>query len=376
MESLGDINRISARTLGVLAEPEVTGEFAERSGREVVQLLNLADEHHDWSVVIEYQDFSAGSGLAPMLDSMVRHRNLRAWDVMVCLTDLPIRVGGKTVVAEVALGEPISLVSLPALGAVNIHRRVRSAVADLGWAMHRRFDPEDDTVEFGPPSLHQSRHIETTVPNDDDGPIEFRYVSASRLGRGRLLAGMLQANRPWRLVFGLRSALAAAIATGAFALVTDTIWQLADLLGTLRLTLLMVLAIGSMVFWIITQHDLWESPRRDNTLERFKASLYNTSTVWSLMIGVVISYVLLFVAVLLAAVFTIDSSLLAQTLQHPVTVWDFMVVAWMTTSAALIGGALGSGFESKDDILRAAYGQRERHRRQAADEGEATVETG
>jgi hypothetical protein len=35
----------------------------------------------------------------------------------------------------------------------------------------------------------------------------------------------------------------------------------------------------------------------------------------------------------------------------------------MTTSAALIGGALGSGFESKDDILRAAYGQRERHRR-------------
>ena len=60
---------------------------------------------------------------------------------------------------------------------------------------------------------------------------------------------------------------------------------------------------------------------------------------------------------------------LARTLQHPVTVWDFMEVAWMTTSATLIGGALGSGFESKDDILRAAYGQRERHRRQATDEG-------
>jgi hypothetical protein len=42
----------------------------------------------------------------------------------------------------------------------------------------------------------------------------------------------------------------------------------------------------------------------------------------------------------------------------------------MTTSAALIGGALGSGFESKDDILRAAYGQRERHRRLSVDEGE------
>lgn len=366
-ESSGDVNGTMSRTLGVLAEPEVTAEFAERNGREVVHLLNLADERHDWSVVIEYQDFSAGSGLAPMLDSMAKHRIRRSWDVMVCLTDLPIRFGGRTVVAEVALGEPISLVSLPALGAVNIDRRVRTAVADLGWAMHRHFDPEDDAGEFGPPSL-QSRRIETAVP--DDGPIGFRYVSATRLGRGRLLllAGMLRANRPWRLVFGLRSAMAAAIATGAFALVTNTIWQLADLLGAPRLTLLMVLSISSMVFWIITQHDLWESPRRDNTLERYKASLYNTSTVWSLMIGVVISYVLLFMAVLLAAAFAIDDSLLAQTLQHPVTAWDFVEVAWMTTSAALIGGALGSGFESKDDILRAAYGQRERHRRQAVDE--------
>jgi len=367
-ESSDDVNPTSARILGVLAEPEVTAEFAERNGREVGHLLNLADERHDWSVVIEYRDFTAGNGLAPMLDSLATHRILRAWDVMVCLTDLPIRLEGRTVVAEVALGESISLVSLPALGAVNIDRRVRTAVADLAWAMHRRFDPDDDIREFGPPSLHQSRHIETAV--FDDGPIEFRYVSATRLGRGRLLAGMLRANRPWRLVFGLRSAMAAAIATGAFALVTNTIWQLADLLGAPRLTLLTVLAISSMVFWIITQHDLWESPRRDDRLERYKASLYNTSTVWSLMIGVVISYVLLFVAVLLAAAFTIDDGLLALTLQHPVAVWDFVEVAWMTTSAALIGGALGSGFESKDDILRAAYGQRERHRRQSMDAGE------
>jgi hypothetical protein len=367
-ETSGDLNPTSARTLGVLAEPEVTAEFAERNGREVGHLLKLADERHDWSVVIEYRDFTAGNGLAPMLDSLAKHRIRRSWDVMVCLTDLPIRIEDRTVVAEVALGEPISLVSLPALGAVNIHRRVRTAVADLGWAMHRHFDPEDDAGEFGPPWLRQSRHIKTFVL--DDGPIGFRYVSATRLGRGRLLAGMLRANRPWRLVFGLRSAMAAAIATGAFALVTNTIWQLADLLGAPRLIFLMVLSIGSMVFWIITQHDLWENPRREDPLERYKASLYNTSTVWSLMIGVLISYVLLFVAVLLAAALTVDAVLLALTLQHPVTVWDFAELAWMTTSAALIGGALGSGFESKDDILRAAYGQRERHRRQSVGEGE------
>ncbi|WP_232223618.1 hypothetical protein [Arthrobacter sp. FB24] len=102
-QSSGDVNPTSARTLGVLAEPEVTAEFAERNGREVGHLLNLADERHDWSVVIEYQDLTAGSVLAPMLESIAKHRILRAWDVLVCLTDLPIRFDGRTVVAEVAM---------------------------------------------------------------------------------------------------------------------------------------------------------------------------------------------------------------------------------------------------------------------------------
>lgn len=51
-EHSDDINPNSARTLGVLAEPEVTAEFADRNGREVRQLLNLADERHEWSVDI------------------------------------------------------------------------------------------------------------------------------------------------------------------------------------------------------------------------------------------------------------------------------------------------------------------------------------
>jgi hypothetical protein len=353
---------MTGRTLGVLAEPEVTAEFAERNAREVGALLNLADERHDWSVVIKYQDFTAGNGLGPMLASLEKLRSRNDWDVMVCLTDLPIRSEGRTVVAEVAQAQPIALLSLPSFGAVNIHPRVRAAVADLGWPTHRHFDLTDDV--FGPPSLLKLRHVEPSEPVE--GPIAFRFVASNRLGRGRLLAGMLRANRPWRLVFGLRSAMAAGIATAAFALVTNTIWQLADLLGTLRLAVLMVLSIGSMVFWIIAQHELWESPKRNDPFEKYKSSLYNTSTVWSLTIGIVISYVLLFGAVLLAAGFTIDAGLLGAPLQHPATFWDFAEVAWMTTSAALVGGALGSGFESTDNVLRAAYGQRERHRRESA----------
>jgi hypothetical protein len=47
-----ELNSTRGRTLGVLAEPEVTAEVAARNGREVAVLLNLADERHDWSVMI------------------------------------------------------------------------------------------------------------------------------------------------------------------------------------------------------------------------------------------------------------------------------------------------------------------------------------
>ncbi|MDQ0801365.1 hypothetical protein [Arthrobacter sp. SLBN-112] len=68
--------------------------------------------------------------------------------------------------------ESRSLLSLPALGTVNIDRRVRTVVADLGGAIHRHFEPEDDAGEFRPPSLQQSRQINAAVL--DDGPIGFR----------------------------------------------------------------------------------------------------------------------------------------------------------------------------------------------------------
>jgi hypothetical protein len=92
---------------------------------------------------------------------------------------------------------------------------------------------------------------------------------------------------------------------------------------------------------------------------------HHLATGRSLTIGIVISYVLLFAAVLLAAGFTIDAGLLGDTLQHPATDPGLRRGCLDDSIGGLVGGA-PSGFESKDDILRAAYGQRERYRRQSS----------
>jgi hypothetical protein len=54
----------------------------------------------------------------------------------------------------------------------------------------------------------------------------------------------------------MKSTLAAAFATAAYVLVMPTIWQMADSLGWVRLSALMVLSIVAMVVWIIVAHNL------------------------------------------------------------------------------------------------------------------------
>src|SRR3954471_1456932 len=76
-------------------------------------------------------------------------------------------------------------------------------------------------------------------------------MTPERPGRLRLLAGMVIANRPWRLVLGMRSALAAVMATSAYLVITSTIWQLASSLSTTKLAVTMVAAVIMMVVWII-----------------------------------------------------------------------------------------------------------------------------
>jgi hypothetical protein len=58
----------------------------------------------------------------------------------------------------------------------------------------------------------------------------------------------------------------------------------------------------------------------------------------------------------LAAALLIDTSVLEQTLQRPVDLTDYLTLAWLISSLATVGGAIGSGLEDEETVRAAAYG--------------------
>jgi len=69
-----------------------------------------------------------------------------------------------------------------------------------------------------------------------------------------------------------------------------------------------------------------------------------------------VSYLVLFAGTATVAALLIDSSVLSQNLGRPVGPADYAVLAWIITSLATVGGAIGSGLEDEDNVRAAAYG--------------------
>jgi small-conductance mechanosensitive channel len=174
---------------------------------------------------------------------------------------------------------------------------------------------------------------------------------------------MVLANRPWRLVPGLKSALVAALATAAVATINATVWLLAGSLSWWRLVVATVASIALAVAWILIEGQLWDRPDDESPQARERSRLYNASTVVTLIIGVLICYAALYVVNVAWAYFVLDPAVMGRYLHTPVSHTDLFVLAWFVASAATVGGGLGSGLESNKAIRAAAYSKREQDRR-------------
>ncbi|WP_370615234.1 hypothetical protein [Mumia sp. Pv 4-285] len=294
-------------------------------------------EHHDaWNIEVVSEPFTTGSedvdtALARLGDQAHQHE----WDLVVGLTELPLRDDdGRYLLIEADPQQRRAVLSLPALGGLRVQSRTRQAVRTLVGGM-----------------------------TDSSSQDEHRVPLPRRGGRGRLLAGMVLANRPWLLVPGLKSALVAALATGAVATVNSTVWLLAGSLSWWRLVVATVASVALVVAWLVIDGGLWDRPDDDSSEARERSRLYNISTLVTLTVGVLICYVALYVVNLVWALFVLDPAVMGGYLNASLGYGDLFVLAWFVASAATVGGGLGSGLESDQAIRAAAYSKREEERR-------------
>lgn len=321
-------------TVGLVADSEVPTAIARR-----MRDLGQRDTPglRDWHIKVVSEPFTLGSEDVDTALTRLRERGgQHGWDVVVGLTELPLRsrVDGRYLLVETDQQQRTALVCLPALGGFRQSARARRTVHSL---------------------------VDGIADSPDQG--EHRVALPRRMGRWRLLVGMVLANRPWLLVPGLKSALVAALATGAIATINSTVWLLASSLSWWRLIVASLGSIALVVGWLVIDGELWDRPEDDSPEARERSRLYNTSTLLTLTAGVVICYAALYVVNLAWALFILDPAVVDGLHQAPFGYSDLLVLAWFVASAATVGGGLGSGLESDEAIRAAAYSKREEERR-------------
>jgi hypothetical protein len=319
--------------VGLVADSAVPTEIARRMGD-----LGTRDTEglRAWHIKVVNETFTLGSENVDTALSRLREQaRLHGWDVVVGLTELPLRTAdGRYLLVETDQQQRTALVCLPALGGFRVSARARHTVRSL---------------------------VDGIADSPDQG--EHRVALPRLMGRWRLLGGMVLANRPWLLVPGLKSALVAALATGAVATINSTVWLLAGSLSWWRLLVASFGSVALVVGWLVIDGELWDRPEDDSAEARERSRLYNTSTLLTLTAGVVICYAGLYVVNLAWALFVLDSAVMNAFDQASFGYGDFLVLAWFVASAATVGGGLGSGLESDEAIRAAAYSKREEERR-------------
>jgi hypothetical protein len=347
--------------LGLLAAPGRPTEVAEALAQDLPGLL--ADRVTDavsWRVPVRTDPAVADLSRGVEAIDLARERLLRdGWDIAICITDAPLRIGTRPVIADASATHGVALISLPALGAVQTRRRARDAIIRLIDGL------VGESLELGARGPRRRARVSHRIaalaapiraveaPDDD---VDLRFVAAVVRGNLRLLAGMVRANRPWRLIVRLSRALAAAAAAVVFALVTSDLWVLADALDWLRLLVFTVLSIGATVLWLIVSHRLWEA--RQGRGSRQQTVLFNATTTLTLLLGAASLYMEVFALTIGTAALVIDPGVLGKALGHHADVGDYLALAWLASSLATITGGLGAGLESDEAVREAAYGYR------------------
>ncbi|HET6172983.1 MAG TPA: hypothetical protein VFD90_10280 [Gaiellales bacterium] len=340
--------------LGLIVAPALDAEPAASFRDELGRVLSERYPSVEWDLRLVRDPLVRPPVHLTELVEVTRQRMLaEGWDLALLVTDVPFRLARRPLLSHASPTHGVALVLLPAVGVVARLRRLRDAAADA-VGMLIGDPPRDREGRRGPHVQRRLRELATDVDAPDDDGVAFlaRVIS----GNVRLLLGMIGANHPWRLVGRLSRALLGALAVAVFALVTSDVWRIATSLDPPRLAVLTLASVAAAVVTLIAVHRLWErAPERH---AREQVVLFNLATLATVAFGIAALYAAVFVASLAVAGLLIDSSVFAGQLGHDVDVSDYLRLAWLTSSLATVGGALGAMLETDDAVREAAYAYR------------------
>jgi hypothetical protein len=359
--------------IGLIAAPGLPAELASDLAADLEEHVSERYPEASWHVSVVTDGLVEPPAPATQLIDAAHRRLLREdWELAICLTDLPLRIARQPVAGHASPTHRIALVSVPALGPARLRRRVLETALDVIDVVLGEV-AGGDGADRSPSERIRQRLVDLSELADEDpahGPTGLAALASG--GRLRLLAGMVRANRPWRLTARLYRALVAALATVAFALVASDMWRISESLSVVRLTALTLLSLGIIVASLIVIHDLWE--RSMPELARDQVLLFNAATGITVVIGVASLYLALFCVTLAGAGLLITPDAFSEALGSDVGIRDYIALAWLASSLGTVAGALGAGLETDIAIREAAYARRPSgppHPDQSADSSEA-----
>lgn len=341
--------------LGLIVSPAIDQLAADELAAELGAALAERYPEVEWEPAVLTDALAEPPAHLTELVSAARDLLLDAdWDLAVAITELPLRLSHRTLVSHASRTHGVALVSLPALGLLRRRRRLYDVVADAVGTL-----VGDRQHEAGPRSagarLGVGRRL-AELAGDVEGDGSVAYVARVLGGNLRLLAGMVGANHPWRLVGRLWRAMLSAVAAVAFGMIQFEVWRIAASIGPLRLAIAALASIVAASLTLIVGHRLWE--RAPDPRVREQVTLFNLATAATVVFGVSALYLFVFVASLLAALLLIEPSLLSDAVGRDTDAWDYLRLAWLASTLGTIGGALGATLETDEAVREAAYAYR------------------
>ncbi|MCA0173960.1 hypothetical protein [Bacillus sp. RAR_GA_16] len=378
-------------SVGLVTPPGYPKKLSEQLSGELPKLLRYyVRDECDW-LVDSRVDPLTGVTEEPeeVLEAGCQRKENEGWDYIVCLTDLPFFDGKHPILAEASTNKKVAIISLPGLGSTPMVKRIRQSILQLVNEMYYGSPEKDrekaqqrvqeksnqqneELKDKGSKQLFKKGSVERLSPikrvtKGEDSTIDVQYIVKSRIsGALRILTGMVRANRPWAIFPAFKKVIIFAFATGSYALVFPTLWQLSNSYGLWRMFMLMIVSSLLMVGWIVMAHNLWEKPRQNRA--EYLRKLYNFATILTLLVTIGIYYVILFFMFGLAVLAFIPMGLLESQLSGPVGYDNYFYITWTATSISIIIGALGSALENEEVVLSSTYGYRQQQRYKTANE--------